>query len=293
MALDFMFIQRHPFAVDGLVPSRRVDWRRWLILLVLIISCALPPLARAQGLPSPDDPETQKPGQKTSTIVNPPSFKRFHKVLGKNLTTNLFTHDNLAPLLIGTVAALAISPADQGIVDTLRGESPAMGKTGSVLGGPAFVSAVSAGLLMATAKSPNAHFRAFTFTFVQAVVVDNILTQVLKVSVDRTRPNGENYSFPSGHTSNTFAAATVVSHYYGRKWGIPLFVLSGLVGVSRIEQGKHWPSDTVAGAALGIISGLTAIRGTRREMESGNSKQTMFLPFWNHESRGVQVRFAF
>jgi membrane-associated phospholipid phosphatase len=293
VAVSFMFNQLHPCAVDVLVRFRRLDGRRWLILLVLISGCALAPLAGAQDPTSTDDPEPKKPVQKTSTIVPPPSFKRFHIVLGKNLTSNLFSRGNLAPFLIGSAVALAISPADQGIVDALHGKSPTAGKIGNVLGGPALVSAVSAGLLIATAKSSNPHFRTFTFTFVQAVVVDNLLTEALKVSVNRTRPNGEKYSFPSGHTSNSFAAATVVSHYYGRKWGIPLYVLSGLVGVSRIEQGKHWPSDTVAGAALGIISGLTAIRGTRREMESGTSKQTMLLPFWNHESRGVQIRIAF
>lgn len=154
-------------------------------------------------------------------------------------------------------------------------------------------SAVTGGLLIATSQTPRPHFRSFTNTFTQAIVIDNIFTQALKVSVQRERPNGENFSFPSGHASNAFAAATVVSHYYGRKWGIPLFVLSTFVSLSRLEAGKHWPSDLVAGAALGYISGSTAIRGTHREMERVTSRQSLVLPFWSREYRGIQIRFTF
>jgi len=250
--------------------------------------------AHAQGQASSSDQEmSRKDGQKASADANPPSFKRFHKVLEKNLTSNLFVKSNLAPLLIGAAGALAISPFDKRIVDEIRGESPLVGKTGNILGGPVLFSAVTGGLLIATSRSSRPHFRSFTYTFTQAIVIDNILTQALKVSVQRERPNRENFSFPSGHASNAFAVATVVSHYYGRKWGIPLFVLSTFVGLSRLEAGKHWPSDLVAGAALGYISGSTAIRGTHREMEQAASRQSLILPFWNCDYRGVQIRFTF
>jgi membrane-associated phospholipid phosphatase len=72
---------------------------------------------------------------------------------------------------------------------------------------------------------------------------------------DGSAPN----SFPSGHTSSTFALATVGTNYYGKKWWIPLHTFAGLIGVSRVEKRRHWPSDIPAGAALGYISGQTAI----------------------------------
>lgn len=66
-----------------------------------------------------------------------------------------------------------------------------------------------------------------------------------------------NNSFPSGHNSVAFAAATVLSAYYkNHKWvGISAFSLAGLVAISRSYDQMHWASDVVAGAALGYAIG--------------------------------------
>jgi membrane-associated phospholipid phosphatase len=83
-------------------------------------------------------------------------------------------------------------------------------------------------------------------------------------------------------------------HYYGKKWGIPLYILAGLVGVARIEQGRHWPSDAVAGAAIGYICAQTAIRGTKRELAGKKPLSGwMIVPVYGHDLRGVSVRLDF
>jgi len=65
-------------------------------------------------------------------------------------------------------------------------------------------------------------------------------------------------SFPSAHTYIAFALATSVFLYGHRRLGIILFVLAILVAVGRVGAGLHYPSDAIAGALVGIISGVLA-----------------------------------
>jgi membrane-associated phospholipid phosphatase len=93
---------------------------------------------------------------------------------------------------------------------------------------------------------------------VRAQVVTQSLTFAVKVVVQRERPDGSNhYSFPSGHASGTFASATVLQRHYGWKVGVPSYAVAGYVATSRLAEGKHYLSDVVFGAAIGILVGRT------------------------------------
>lgn len=63
------------------------------------------------------------------------------------------------------------------------------------------------------------------------------------------------WSFPSGHTSSSFAFATAV-FANNKKWGIGAYVLAALIGFSRIYLGVHYFTDVLAGAVLGIVYGI-------------------------------------
>lgn len=80
---------------------------------------------------------------------------------------------------------------------------------------------------------------------------------LLKKAVNNTRPDGTQFSFPSGHTANVFAGATMLSMEYGEeyKWVpyVSYSVASG-VGVMRMLNNKHYISDVLFGAGLGILS---------------------------------------
>lgn len=82
-------------------------------------------------------------------------------------------------------------------------------------------------------------------------------TFAMKLIAGRERPNGEPRSFPSGHTSATFATATALQRHYGWKLGLPFYALASYTGVSRVTDDKHWASDVVFGAFVGIASGRT------------------------------------
>ena len=241
--------------------------------------------------PATAQDQTQASGAPAAGTVK---YSRFHRVLARNLTSNLFTRKNLTPFLIGSAAALAIAPADQEISQALRGDAPTAGDAGSIIGGAVAVSFVG-GSVAASFLSKSDHLHEFSYTLAQAYATNLILTQGLKYATNRMRPDGSaSTSFPSGHASTSFTIATVMWHYYGKKWGIPLYVLAGLVGVSRIEQGRHWPSDAVAGAALGYICAQTAIRGTKRELAGKKTLSgLMIVPVYGHDRRGVSVQLNF
>ncbi|MCY7422050.1 MAG: phosphatase PAP2 family protein [Chitinophagaceae bacterium] len=73
-------------------------------------------------------------------------------------------------------------------------------------------------------------------------------------------------SFPSGHTTAAFAAATVYAMEYKDKPIVPIIAYSAatLIGFSRITENKHWPTDVLIGAALGFLSGRQVVRNYHR-----------------------------
>ncbi len=83
---------------------------------------------------------------------------------------------------------------------------------------------------------------------------------VLKPAVDRTRPNGGKYSFPSGHTASAFAGAAFVQMRYGWALGAPAYALASFVGYSRVESRQHYTSDVLAGATLAVAANFAFTR---------------------------------
>jgi len=80
------------------------------------------------------------------------------------------------------------------------------------------------------------------------------VTQGLKYSVKKTRPDGsDNRSFPSGHSSASFQAASFIQMRYGWEYGVPAYLTASYVAWSRVHAKKHYVADVVAGASIGIL----------------------------------------
>ena len=94
---------------------------------------------------------------------------------------------------------------------------------------------------------------------IRAHLVAETLTFAFKATVRRQRPDGGEYSFPSGHASVTFATATVLNRQFGWKVGVPAYAMASYVAVSRVEAQRHYLSDVIFGAAVGMVSGYAAV----------------------------------
>ena len=111
------------------------------------------------------------------------------------------------------------------------------------------------------------------FTIAVALIIFSVLgLLILKPIIARPRPfiaqgvdilikEPMGFSFPSGHTGSSFAAASVI-YFYNKKRGLLALSLATLIAFSRMYLFVHYPSDIVGGLILGIISSRIAIKIT-------------------------------
>jgi len=95
----------------------------------------------------------------------------------------------------------------------------------------------------------------------RGLFVSQIWIQGLKYAVQRERPDGsDNLSFPSGHAAGGFAVATVLARHYGWKGAIPGYLGAAYIATARVHDNKHYLSDVVFGAAMGVAGSRTVLR---------------------------------
>jgi membrane-associated phospholipid phosphatase len=98
-----------------------------------------------------------------------------------------------------------------------------------------------------------------------AMAVAGGATGALKYTIPETRPDGsDEKSFPSGHTSISFAAAAGLEQRFGWKVGVPAHLAATFVGLARVKADKHYWHDVVVGAALGEAAGLLLVEKRHR-----------------------------
>jgi membrane-associated phospholipid phosphatase len=172
---------------------------------------------------------------------------------------------NLELLGIGGVAALATHAADsetsRALADASALDEPL--KAGAFLGATPFeLGAAFAAYGLGRASGHNRVARIGA-DLVQAQLMAESLTMGIKQVSRRARPSGSGYSFPSGHTTVTFASATVLQRHFGWKIGIPAYAVAAYVGTSRIHDRRHYLSDVAFGAALGLVAGRSVTLNRR------------------------------
>lgn len=124
------------------------------------------------------------------------------------------------------------------------------------------------GLLLLVQKK----YRKVGFILLMALLITTIMGEgILKNIIQRPRvfityPDIQilikapsSYSFPSGHTASSFAAAVVLG-YYLKNWKFTFYTLASLIAFSRLYLFVHYPSDVLVGIALGVTCALLTIK---------------------------------
>jgi|RhiMethySRZTD1v2_1073278.scaffolds.fasta_scaffold01761_20 membrane-associated phospholipid phosphatase len=123
-----------------------------------------------------------------------------------------------------------------------------------------------------TGESKTNKYSEIGFDLIRAQIISQSLVHGMKYSVRRDRPTGECCSFPSGHAASAFAAASVVERHFGYRASWPALVGATYVATSRLVDDRHFLSDVMMGASVGMASGWTVV-GTR-----GRSRQITLQP---------------
>ena len=94
---------------------------------------------------------------------------------------------------------------------------------------------------------------------IAAVAIMNGIAQATKYTVRRERPDGRAHnSYPSGHTATAFMTAQMLQKEYGETvspWiGVAGYGIAATTGIFRVVANRHWCSDVMGGAAIGIFS---------------------------------------
>jgi membrane-associated phospholipid phosphatase len=136
------------------------------------------------------------------------------------------------------------------------GEGTAMDDIGQFIGSPFTLAAGSGVMWIGGAAAHRPYTVGTAKRLLISIAATTATAAVLKVVTDRQRPDESNdYSFPSGHSGASFAAATVLDRRYGGTVGWTSYGLATFVAASRVVGNHHFFSDVVAGAVIGRFFG--------------------------------------
>lgn len=132
-----------------------------------------------------------------------------------------------------------------------------------------------------------------TIQLLKAELLVLAITQPMKRIIGTPRPDtGARNSFPSGHAAQAFAAATFFHKEYGYKspwYSIGAYSVATTVGVMRVLNNRHWASDVIAGAGIGILATNLAYLTERKSKHARHEmlRQVKVSPSYSRGSFGL------
>src|SRR5213593_1726986 len=248
-----------------------------LFAVSVTLALSLAPLAASAQQAAPPEKE-QRPAWDTSEQF-PPAWEKALRALGDDTLYLLTSPLRLTPesaLILGGIAAgvAGLALADRSIRSALAphrhdgvrdaaDDVALLGNAGVLFGLNVGAIAIGEGLKEATG---NSKLLDAALVATEAQLLTAAFTEGIAYGTARARPGQSNDpgqwfsrwgrdSFPSNHTSQTFAVAAVIEDRFGLGPGIVAYGLAGMVGAARLVQDKHWASDVAGGAALGWAVG--------------------------------------
>ena len=161
------------------------------------------------------------------------------------------------------------------------------------------------GLNWAGVKGKN-NFLDRSLIYVVSVSLAGITSGIIKRSTDVLRPDGSDYlSFPSSHTALAFASATFLHEEYKDQsiwYGVAGYSIATASGVLRMLNNKHWMSDVLVGAGIGILATKVTYLlyplvkdciGTRRRQKGASNLSLVPYVAGNHYGNhyGIHLKY--
>jgi hypothetical protein len=133
-----------------------------------------------------------------------------------------------------------------------------------------------------------------TAILIKSEMMVAVLTFSLKRITAVPRPDSKELtSFPSGHTAQAFAAATFMAREYGHKniwYSIGAYTVATGVGAMRVMNNRHWMSDVLVGAGIGILStNLAYLTHRHRWGKKNNGRQTIVTPSYDGQTGMINI----
>ena len=179
-------------------------------------------------------------------------------------------------------------------------------KNAEKLGNGFYEMALMGGVAGAGYAFRNDKLKDTAFLAVESFLAANAVTTVLKYSVGRSRPytgdgkkafipfsfKNSRASFPSGHTTSAFSIASVFATQYDSTWvGCLSYAAASSTALQRIYSNEHWPTDVLAGAVIGTITGRAVVRFAKER--PGPGKSVLLLPVYEPGFAGMTASVRF
>ena len=206
---------------------------------------------------------------------------------------------NIIIFELGSFATLIALGLDQSVKDFFQGQNRLQGweGVGNFWGSGIVSSGIGVGTLAFGLFFSKPHEVSSGKAHLEAFLMDILVVNALKYSVQRTRPDeSDQLSFPSGHSSAAMTTAGSLMAMYGPKVGIPAIAMGSFTMLSRMASNKHHLSDTVFGATLGYILGRSYVKHHLEPETDNPGKNLSFfvLPYFEGQNEyGLYAKILF
>lgn len=227
------------------------------------------------------------------TTVSTPAFcQQLDRLNGPRSVGDGLGSQSSAPILrtlaIGAVLTLAARPHDRRVQNEAV-DAPILEMGGIDLGdmyGNGFhLVAASIGTWGFGQLTNDAYTKETAGLLIKSLLLESAIVYGAKNVFGRNRPdNSDRLSFPSGHTAGAFTFSTVLARRYGWKVGAVGYSLATMTAAARLEDNRHFLSDVIAGATVGIAVGQFVTRG-----KSHSDRR----PYLYASGRGVGIGVSF
>ena len=162
-----------------------------------------------------------------------------------------------------------------------------------------YAPAVSVYALNALGIKGKNNFRDRTLIYLTASTMMGITVESLKTVTKSQRPDGGTNAFPSGHTASAFVAAEFLRQEYKSisPWiGVAGYAMATMTAYLRMYNNKHWFSDLLPAAGIGILSTRAAYwiyPAIKRKLFRNKPMNTIVMPYYHKGNAGVSLTYNF